>query len=208
MPRRSEDAPDRPAEGFGREEPDEEVEPDDALALIRAASIAGRSAIGGRHSRRYQVINGRENRLPPRCAACDGYTVHAGTAVGGRDSEGRERLCRYLARPALARPRLAELPDGRVLLELKTPWSDGTASLTFTAEVRSVGVRCVCGHMRGLCRRSGFSRDWSARREAHLEVRCSSLEPRVWGARRVARVRVPNTDGSKMFRSGRHFDRV
>jgi hypothetical protein len=121
-------------EGFGREEPEENVEPDDALALIQAASIAGRSAIRGRRARRYQVLGGREYRLPPRCAACDGYTVHAGTAVGGRDAEGRERLCRYLARPPLARPRLKELPDGRVLLELKTPWSDGTASLTFTPE--------------------------------------------------------------------------
>jgi hypothetical protein len=121
-------------EGFSREEPEEEVEPDDALALIQAASMAGRSAIRGRHARRYQVLGGRAYRLPPRCASCDGYTVHAGTAVGGRDAEGRERLCRYLARPALARPRLGELPDGRVWLELKTPWSDGTASLTFTAE--------------------------------------------------------------------------
>ena len=102
--------------------------------MIQAASIAGRSAIRSRRARRYQVLGGRAYRLPPRCAACDGYTVHAGTAVGGRDAEGRERLCRYLARPALARPRLKELPDGRVLLELKTPWSDGTASLTFTAE--------------------------------------------------------------------------
>jgi len=121
-------------EGFGREEPDEEAEPDDALALIQAASIAGQSAIRGRRARRHQVLGGRAYRLPPRCAACDGYTVHAGTAVGSRDAEGRERLCRYLARPALARPRLKELPDGGALLELKTPWSDGTASLTFTPE--------------------------------------------------------------------------
>ena len=211
-------------EGFGREEPEQEVEPDDALALIQAASISGRSAIRGRHARRYQVLNGREYRLPPRCASCDGYTVHAGTAVGGRDAEGRERLCRYLARPALARPRLTELPDGRVLLELKTPWSDGTASLTFgqwrrrtsphsrapgcrrarttrrgrpfcigcsasrAGGVRSVAGRCGFGRMRGFCPPNGFSRGWSARRAAHQEGWCASLEPRVWGARRCAPV--------------------
>jgi hypothetical protein len=115
-------------EGFGREESDE-VEPDDALALIQAASIAGRSAIRGRQARRYQVLGGRTYRLPPRCASCDGYTVHGGTAVGGRDAEGRERLCRYLARPALARPRLKELPDGRVLLELQREESSDEAAL-------------------------------------------------------------------------------
>ena len=53
--------------------------------------------------------------------------------MGGHDKEGRERLCRYLARPALAGRRLRALADGRVVLELKTAWSDGTASLTFTA---------------------------------------------------------------------------
>ena len=31
---------------------------------------------------------GRTYRPPPRCAAWDGYTVHAGTAVGGRDAIG------------------------------------------------------------------------------------------------------------------------
>ena len=33
---------------------------------------------------------------------------------------------RYCARPALANDRLCILPDGRVQLELKTPWANGT----------------------------------------------------------------------------------
>lgn len=120
-------------EGFGRDAPDLDHDPDDALALVQAASVAGRSA-SGRRAQRVQVLGGRAYRLPPRCAACDGYTLHAGTAVGPLDREGRERLCRYLARPPLARSRLAELPDGRVRLELKTPWADGTGALVFTAD--------------------------------------------------------------------------
>lgn len=105
-------------EGFGRDEAEPDVDPDDALALIQAASVAGHSATRGRRARRVQTLGGRTYRLPPRCAACDGYTLHAGTAVGPKDREGRERLCRYLARPPLARSRLAELPDGLVRLEL------------------------------------------------------------------------------------------
>ncbi len=78
-----------------------------------------------------QTFRGREVRLPPRCAACEGFSLHGGTAVGFSDREGLERLCRYVARPPLASDRLDLLPDGRVRLTLKTPWHDGTTSLLF-----------------------------------------------------------------------------
>ena len=111
-----------------------EGEEEDGLSVVQAASVAGRSAVRGRKAKRVQVLGGRAFRLPPRCATCAGYTVHAGTAVGAQDRGGLERLCRYVARPAVSSGRVAELPDGRVRLELKRPWSDGTVALTFTAE--------------------------------------------------------------------------
>ena len=48
--------------------------------------------------------------------------THAGAAV---DNEGRARLLPYVLRPPLAQDRLAVLPDHRVRLTLKRPWSDG-----------------------------------------------------------------------------------
>jgi hypothetical protein len=42
-----------------------------------------------------------------------------------------ERLCRYLLRPPLAQDRLQLTDDGRVLMELRRPWSDGTTHLLF-----------------------------------------------------------------------------
>ncbi len=81
-----------------------------------------------------QTHGGREYPLPPRCAACDGFTLHGGTAVGDRDRDGLERLCRYVARPALGAHRLHHRPDGLVALTLKTPWHDGTTSLLLTPE--------------------------------------------------------------------------
>jgi hypothetical protein len=115
-------------------EPGLESEEEDGLSLVQAASVAGRSAVRGRKAKRVQMLGGRPFRLPPRCATCAGYSVHAGTAVGARDRLGLERLCRYVARPAVSSRRVTELPDGRVRLELKRPWSDGTVALTFTAE--------------------------------------------------------------------------
>ncbi len=100
---------------------------------MQAASVQGRSAVaGGRRARRFQVHRGRAYALPPRCAAWGGYTLHGGVAVGGRDAGGRERLCRYLARPALARGRRSETPAGLIRVTFKRPWADGTAGVTFT----------------------------------------------------------------------------
>ena len=117
------------ARGFGPDDPVDE-DPDDALSPVQAASVRGRSALG--RVRRVQTIGGREHRLPKRCATCDGYTLHAGVAIGAHNRDGLERLCRYIARPPLAKTRLHRRPDGLVTLDLKRPWSDGTTSLVFT----------------------------------------------------------------------------
>jgi hypothetical protein len=121
--------------GYGRDAPGDEAEAaeDDALALIQSASVAGRSATRrGRKASRVQVKGGRPFQLPPRCASCDGYTVHAGVVIGAKDREGLERLCRYIARPPLAKPRVEVLPGGRVRIQLKRAWSDGTAAIDMT----------------------------------------------------------------------------
>ena len=63
-----------------------------------------------------------------------GFNLHAGVALSALDREGRERLCKYLLRPPLSDDRLSLRPDGRVALQLKTPWRDGTVAMLFTPE--------------------------------------------------------------------------
>ncbi|MEQ1895656.1 MAG: transposase, partial [Planctomycetota bacterium] len=41
------------------------------------------------------------------CASLDGFSLHAKVALEADDHDGRERLCRYLARPAIASERLS-----------------------------------------------------------------------------------------------------
>ncbi|HTQ47413.1 MAG TPA: transposase [Polyangiaceae bacterium] len=43
-----------------------------------------------------------------------------------------EHLARYLARPPIATDRLTLLPDGRVALRFKRPFTDGTEAVAFT----------------------------------------------------------------------------
>jgi hypothetical protein len=67
----------------------------------------------------------------------EGFSLHAGVSVPGgrRQREALERLCRYVARPALAGERLTERPDGRLEYELRQPWSDGTTAVVFEPSV-------------------------------------------------------------------------
>jgi hypothetical protein len=49
----------------------------------------------------------------------DGWNLHAGVRIEAGDDMGRERLCRYGARPPLSLERLRRLPGGRVAYQLK-----------------------------------------------------------------------------------------
>ena len=42
------------------------------------------------------------------------------------------RSCRYITRPAIANERLKEDAAGNVVLQLKSPWRDGTTHLRMT----------------------------------------------------------------------------
>jgi len=120
-------------QGYGFDEPEHYETDDDAQLILLGASLADRAALGlraGRKVRRYQVLGGRTVRLPPRCAVCDGYNLHAGVVV--RDAEARERLCRYVARPPLAKTRIEQREDGEMVVRLRRAWSDGRSAFVFS----------------------------------------------------------------------------
>jgi hypothetical protein len=58
-----------------------------------------------------------------------GFNIDAKTCIAARDVEKRERVLRYMLRPPLGQDRIKRLPDGRVRLVLKRPWSDGTTDI-------------------------------------------------------------------------------
>ncbi len=85
-----------------------------------------------RRARRIQMLGGRPFRLPPRCANCDGYGLHAGVVIGAGKRAGLERLGRYIARPPLAKTRLEERTDGDLCITLKRPWAEGTTAIVLS----------------------------------------------------------------------------
>jgi hypothetical protein len=66
-----------------------------------------------------------------RVAKANGFSLHAGVSCERHQRGKRERLCRYIARPAVATPRLSLSSTGKVVYTLKTPYSDGTTQVAF-----------------------------------------------------------------------------
>ena len=60
-----------------------------------------------------------------------GFSLHAGVAVRANQRNTRERLCRYVSRPALSKPRLSLTAGGKVRYQLKTPYNNGTTHVVF-----------------------------------------------------------------------------
>jgi hypothetical protein len=106
------------------------------LAGIVGASVQGRVALGSRAGARVRRIgDARDTEAVtsrgPRQAHLEGFDLHANVWVSANDRAGLERLCRYILRPPFAQERLRLRSDGRVALELKTAWYDGTRELVF-----------------------------------------------------------------------------
>jgi hypothetical protein len=65
-------------------------------------------------------------------AEVDGFNLHAGVRVAADDRSALERLCRYMARPAVAAGRVTRLPDGNVAYRVKSPRSAGATHRVMT----------------------------------------------------------------------------
>lgn len=108
------------------------------LAGLAAASVQGRRALGAQAGSRPQRCGASTEWLAlapsgrgPCHAQWNGFDLHAGVVVPARDRARLERLCRYALRPPVARDRIHLMPDGRVVLDLRHRWADGTTRLVF-----------------------------------------------------------------------------
>lgn len=107
------------------------------LAALYAAAVQGRVALGAEAGQRSMRIGnaalavGAAVMESSRCANLGGFSLHAGVAVAATDRGGLERLCRYMARPALASERIERLSDGRILYRMRHRWRDGTSAVVF-----------------------------------------------------------------------------
>jgi len=112
------------------------AEDNDAMPQILGSSVSYRIAVGPQQGRKAFMIRTIRplNRPDPgleRVAKANGFSLHAGVSCEGTQKDKRERLCRYIARPAVAVPRLSLSSTGKVVYTLKTPYRDGTTQVAF-----------------------------------------------------------------------------
>jgi len=106
----------------------------DAMPQILGSSISYRIAVGpqqGQKAFMIRTIRPLDGPDPGRVAKANGFSLHAGVNCEGHERNKRERLCRYIARPAVAIPRLSLSSTGKVVYTLKTPYRDGTTQVAF-----------------------------------------------------------------------------
>ena len=97
-------------------------------------SITWRIAIGpqaGRKVMTLQTLPAAEADQAGAAGNVGGFSLHAGVAVRANQRNKRERLCRYISRPALSEQRLSLTAAGKVRYQLKTPYNNGTTHVVF-----------------------------------------------------------------------------
>ena len=111
----------------------------DALSLATSSSIAGKIAFGpnaGKYVTRIGSGFGYGEEIPlikgKRCASVNGFSLHANTAINSLQRDRLSQLIEYIARGPLSNERLQIREDGKVILQLKSKWADGTSHLLFT----------------------------------------------------------------------------
>ena len=98
-------------------------------------SITYRITIGAKRGRKVFALQ----TLPPQIedentnqvGSVAGFSLHAGVATSAKEREKLERICRYIARPAVSEKRLTLTSNGNVKYQLKTPYRNGTTHVIF-----------------------------------------------------------------------------
>jgi len=98
------------------------------------SSITYRIATGtqaGRKVATLQTIPADNGSLEGDAGKVGGFSLHAGVAAEAHEGQKLERLCRYIARPAISEKRLSLSPQDKVRYQLKTSWKNGTTHVEF-----------------------------------------------------------------------------
>jgi hypothetical protein len=108
----------------------------DAMPILMGSSVLYRIAVGSQQGQKAFMIRtirplDRPDPGLEREAKVNGFSLHAGVSCEGHERNKRERLCRYIARPGVAIPRLSLSSTGKVVYTLKTPYRDGTTQMAF-----------------------------------------------------------------------------
>ena len=110
-----------------------EADSDGALRSLQAASCTYRIALGPRAGQKVLSLQSLPSQA--RSSASElrvnahGFSLHAAVRWRADQRKELEQLCRYITRPAIANERLKRNRAGQVVLQLKSPYKDGTTHI-------------------------------------------------------------------------------
>ncbi len=106
---------------------------EDVFSRLQASSVTYRFATGPSKGKKAMVLktmpDGDHNSSSGLVVKNSGFSLHAGVATKALERDRLERICRYIARPAVAEDRLSINDKGEVIYKFKKPWDDGTAAI-------------------------------------------------------------------------------
>ena len=132
-----------------------DTETDTAMAPLQSAACTYRIALGPRAGQKVITLGAVPNfEAPPtqsRCANEQGFSLHAEVRCAMNKRNKLEQLCRYITRPAIANERLSLNSAGDVVLQLKTPYQDGTTHIVMSNSLNGVeGRECPVSYLSSL----------------------------------------------------------
>jgi len=105
------------------------------MPQLLGSSVTYRIAVGPQQGRKVMTLqtlpDDGDEPFTTRVGHVAGFSLHAGIATKANERAKLERLCRYIARPAVSTKRLSMTRNGQVRYELKTPWRNGTTHVIF-----------------------------------------------------------------------------
>jgi len=109
---------------------------DDPLNQLLGHCITYRIAVGPQQGRKVFTLqtvpaSDPEDQFGDTVGKVAGFSLHAGVAAKAHERNKLERLCRYIARPAVSEKRLSLTQQGNIRYQLKTPYKDGTTHVIF-----------------------------------------------------------------------------
>jgi hypothetical protein len=113
-----------------------EISDSDSFSKLQAGAVSYRFAFGpnkGKKALTLRTLPEQDHNSQHGCVAKNsGFSLHAGVHMAGSDRQALEKLCRYIARPAIALERLSLNAHGLVVYSLKKPYDDGTTHIVMT----------------------------------------------------------------------------
>jgi hypothetical protein len=110
-----------------------ETDTDGALKSLQAASCTYRIALGPRAGQKVLSLQSLPSTAKPSAPElrvnAHGFSLHAAVHWRANQRKELEHLCRYITRPAFTNERLKLNRAGQVVLQLKSPYRDGTTHI-------------------------------------------------------------------------------